>query len=85
MRVIAALSVIIEIWKHLIYPSLDEQMDGRTFTQWTTTQEYKETNYWDMLQMDESQMHYAEWQKPDPNSYLMYESTLHDILQKVKP
>ena len=84
MHVIAALSVIIEIWKHLIYPSLDEQMDGRTFTQWTTTQEYKETNYWDMLQMDESQMHYAEWQKPDPNSCLMYESTLHDILQKVK-
>ena len=37
-----------------------------------------------MLQMDESQMHYAEWQKPDPNGYLMYESTLHDILQKEK-
>ena len=37
-----------------------------------------------MLQMDESQMHYAEWQKPDSNGYLMYESTLYDILQKVK-
>lgn len=36
-----------------------------------------------MLQMDESQMYYAECQKPDPNGYLMYESTLHDILQKV--
>ena len=36
-----------------------------------------------MLQMDESLMYYAECQKPDPNGYLMYESTLHDILQKV--
>lgn len=84
MHVLAALSVITEIWKHLIYPSVDEQMNGSTFTQRTITQEYKETSYWDMLQMDESQMHYAEWQKPDPNGYLMYESILHDILQKVK-
>lgn len=29
-------------------------------------------------------MLYAEWQKPNSNGYLMYDSTLYDILQKVK-
>lgn len=40
-------------------------------TQWNTIPQYKGMNYRDMQQMDESQMHYAECQKPDSKGYMI--------------